>query len=438
MISLVKLIQNVCLNEAVEGSEVISHLPHVGETLYTGNSTSGVEHLSNALKVLTGKKSQGTLSQKVDGKVSILFGKDNGRSYVQYKGAGGKKLYSEDEIHQHIAETGKDYLRDSFLAGFQAAQHSSIENNHTYQADALVHHDDESVKGNIIHYKKPTSSVRATLAVHSKLDTTTHKKLESIPNVDFLNSDTLHVPNLSMTSKSHNLSSEDASAIKHNIDSAKKLINDKVVSNISQQIAEHRDEKNPEGNVGHRHAHFVSFANKVQAGKYSRTSDDLLNWTKSEIEKSKGLAKTRLENHYNFIQNNKGSIDKLFELHNHVDSARNRIINALNKSNPDLQPIDPDTGETNYNYSEGFVSHIPGHGTVKFVPTEFTRRNNENKDRFKKQVKEEMSVGAGGIAGIGGPEDIAVPIKAQKNYTRKNKRSKKIVESFLKSKNFMI
>jgi hypothetical protein len=438
MITIVELIQKVYLGEAVEGSEVISHLPHVGETLYTGKSKSGIEHLANALKVLTGKKSEGTISQKVDGKVSILFGKENGRAYVQYKGTGGPKLYSEDEIHKHIAETGKDYLRDSFLAGFQAAQHSGIKRNHTYQADALVHHDEESVKGNIIHYRKPTSSVRATLAVHSKLDTKTHKKLESIPDVDFLNSDTLHVPNLSMNSKTHTPSPEDVTAIHHHIESAKKLMNDKVVSHIANQIAEHRDEKNPEGSIGHRHLHFVSFANKVQAGKYNRSSDDLLNWTKAEMDKSKGLAKTRLENHYNFIEKNKGAIDKLFELHNHVDSARNHVINALNKSNPDLEPIDPDTGHTNYNYSEGFVSHIPGHGTVKFVPTEFTRRNNENKDRFKQQVKEEMSVGGGGVSGIRGPEDVAVPVDAQKRYTRKNKKARqKITEKFLNSNDLM-
>lgn len=438
MIHIIELIRKINLHEAAEGSEVISHLPHVGETLYTGEGDSGIAHLSQALKVIQGKPVEGTLSQKVDGKVSILFGKENGNAYVQYKGSGAKKLFSEDEIHQHIADTGKHYLKDSFLAGFEAAQHSKIGKNHTYQADALVHHDDTSVKGNILHYNKPSPSVKATLAVHSLLNTKTQKKLESIPNVDFLNSDTLHVPNLSMITKKHNPSPENVEAIKYHIDSAKSISKDKDVKEIAAKIANHRDEKNPDGNVGHRHQHFVSFSNKVQAGRFNRTSDDMLSWTKSQIDNSKGLAKTRLEGHHAFIQEHKDAIDKLFQMHNHVDAARDNVIHALNASNPELEPIDPDTGKVNHNYSEGFVSHIEGHGTIKFVPTEFTRRNNENKDRFK-QVKEEMAVGTGaGLAGLGGPEDVAVPVAAQKRYTKKGPmRRRKMVEQFLDFNNLM-
>jgi len=437
MINIPKLIQKIYIEEAKEGSEVISHLPNVGETLYTGRPQTAINHLSHGLKTLQGKNIAGTLSQKVDGKVSILFGKENGNPYVQYKGSGAKKLFSVDEIKQHTIDTGKHYLEDSFLAGFEAAQHPKIDENHTYQADVMVHHDEKSVKGNIIHYRKPSTTTNATLAVHSKLDTNTQKKISSIPDVDFLNSETLHVPNLSMKSKIHRPEPEDIGKIQGHINLAKELLTDKDVSRVAKEIGEHKDEKNPEGNVGHRHAHFVSFANKVQAGRYSRSVDDLLTWTNESIEASKGLAKSRLEGHKKYIETNKDAIEKLLQAHSEVDNARNHIITVLNRSKPNLEPIDPDTGHTNYNYSEGFVSSLPGaDGTVKFVPTEFTRRNNENKERFK-QVKEEMSVGAGGIAGIGGPEDVAVPVKAQTVYRRKNKR-KQIVMKFLDSKNFMV
>lgn len=441
MINIPKLIQKIYIEEAKEGSEVISHLPHVGETLYTGRPQTAINHLSHGLKTLQGKNIAGTLSQKVDGKVSILFGKENGRSYVQYKGAGAKKLFSIDEIKQHTMDTGKDYLEDSFLAGFEAAQHPKIGENHTYQADAMIHHDDSSVRGNIIHYRKPSPSVKATLAVHSKLDTASHKKISSIPDVDFLNSDTLHVPNLSMKSKIHRPEKGDIEKIQGHINSAKELLSDKDVSRVANEIGSHRDEKNPEGNIGHRHAHFVAFANKVQAGRYSRSIDDLLKWTNDSIENSKGISKTRLEGHRDYIIKNKDTIGKLLQAHSEVDNARNHIITVLNRSNPDLEPIDPDTGHTNYNYSEGFVSSLPGtDGTVKFVPSEFTRRNNENKERFK-QIKEEMAIGSGaGLAGLGGPKDVAVPVEAQKRYTRSGpmRRKRKIVDSFLHSKNFMI
>jgi hypothetical protein len=61
----------------------------------------------------------------------------------------------------------------------------------------------------------------------------------------------------------------------------------------------------------------------------------------------------------------------------------------------------------------------------------------EPKQKKVKKLKEEMSVGAGGIAGLGGPEDVAVPVSAQKRYTKKGPLRRKIVESFLNSNNLM-
>ena len=56
-----------------------------------------------------------------------------------------------------------------------------------------------------------------------------------------------------MISKEHNPSLEDVEAIQNHIASAKSISKDKDVARLSKQISQHRDEKNPDGNVGHRH-----------------------------------------------------------------------------------------------------------------------------------------------------------------------------------------
>ena len=59
---------------------------------------------------------------------------------------------------------------------------------------------------------------------------------------------------------------------------------------------------------------------------------------------------------------------------------------------------------------------------------------------IKSRVDEEMAVGTGaGLAGLGGPKDVAVPVEAQKRYTRSGpmRRKRKIAESFLNSQNLM-
>ena len=62
--------------------EAISHLPHVGELLYTGDPYGSLKHLNATHQRLKGKGVQGhNLSYKADGKVSIVFGKRNGIPY---------------------------------------------------------------------------------------------------------------------------------------------------------------------------------------------------------------------------------------------------------------------------------------------------------------------------------------------------------------------
>lgn len=84
-------------NEAVN-----KHTSHLEDLLFEKGYKGYLEainNLYNAYKILSGNKSNFSLSEKIDGSISILFGRDqeSGKSFVSYKG-GSKKAKSNKEI----------------------------------------------------------------------------------------------------------------------------------------------------------------------------------------------------------------------------------------------------------------------------------------------------------------------------------------------------
>jgi hypothetical protein len=358
--------------------EAISHLPHIGELLYTGNPNNTIKHLEATHEMLKGNRQQGhNLSYKADGKVSIVFGKRNGNPFVKYKGSGSPELYSEDQIHSHINQTGKMHLLQPFLYGLKAAQHSNIKHNHSYQGDVMVPAEDSPhLMGNIIKYNKPHHSVSHAIAVHTHIDTGTGKKIASNPDVSFLETPGTHFPKLDLSTKKFNISPDESKHISHHIEQAKKILSDADVAYVANEIGQHRD---PTNKTGHRHLHMVSFSNKVQAGKQKRDIGSLMNWTKEGIDATKGKQQERIKGHLDYIHRNRHAITKLLAAHDHIDAARSKMVDIIHKD-PNL-PMTPQGGHSE---GEGFVSELPDIGQVKLVPTSFTERNNLNKERFKK------------------------------------------------------
>lgn len=366
------------LKEEDASLEAIHHLPHVGELLYTANTDHVIKHLEATHDMLTGKKqSNHNLSYKADGKVSIVFGKRNNVPFVKYKGSGSPALQSEQEIHNHIEETGKTHLLQPFLYGFQAASHPKVGKHSSYQGDVMIPSEDNStVDGNIVKYKKPRDSVTHAIAVHTHIDTQTGKKIAANPDVSFLETTGSHFPNLNLSNRKFDISKDESAEIAGHIGSAKKILADSAVSDISNEIAKHRD---PTNKMGHRHLHFIKFSNAVQRGSSARSVESMKEWTQEKITVTKGKEQERLKGHLDFIHHNGNNISKLFAAHNHVDAARSSIVDIIHKL-PDL-PMTPQGGHSE---GEGFVSEIPDAGQVKFVPTSFTIRNNQNKERFQR------------------------------------------------------
>lgn len=440
MRTIADLFKNIMIVEGSEStSESIGHLPHVVEASLHGNHESTIAHLENAFDIIRGKKGiEGSnLSQKADGKVSILFGKKNGVPFVKYKGSGAKPLTSVEAIKQHTKDTGKDYLEDSFMMGLKAASHPSIEHNTSYQADTMIDHASDSVRGNIIKYKKPANTTKSILAVHTKFENGVDTK-SGAPDLSHVDTGEMHFPNLSMKGKNYSPTQEESSAIKENISKAKKIFNDPAVAKVMKQIASHKSESK----TGHRHMFFREFNNKFQNGEASeRSVSELMKFAGKKLEKTTNKKeKERILGHIKYVTANTKHISKMLQAHSHVDAARDHIIKVLNRANPELKPLDPETGEVNYNFSEGFVSDIPGHGQVKFVPKEFSVRNRAE-SAARKVVREDagmMTASSGAISGMGynlggpAPDDVAVaPLSSRKP----NPLRKKLVRKFLGSVN---
>jgi hypothetical protein len=421
MISITNILNKISLNESIQ---VIKHLEHHGEKLYTGNPDATIKHLRATANFLAGTPEVGhNLSYKVDGSVSIVFGKHGGRPFVKYKGEGSPHLYSQKEVDEATKE--KPYLKAPFTVGLKAANHPSIGEHTGYQADIALESAPTTFKGNLITYMKPDNKKKHAIAVHTQLNTDTGEKTGSNPDVSFLETKEAHFPHLSLNRKSFDMKSDELEQLRHHISMSETLLKDPKVANLASNIASHVD---PTNKTGHRHLIFKQFTNAVQRGEVQeRSVENLKTWLEGKIEKTKGSAdKARMQGHLSFISQHPIALQNLLKAHDHADLARDIIVDVLHR-NENL-PMTPEGG---HSQGEGFVSELPGHGQVKFIPQTFTSANVAQKEKFKKaakDIKEEMAVGGGGVAGIGintstgepNKDEVKVSKAAQYNYTQAN------------------
>ena len=152
------------------------------------------------------------------------------------------------------------------------------------------------------------------------------------------------------------------------------------------EISSHVD---PTNKLGSRSSFLVKFSNAVQRGSHSRTLEGFQKFGNEQIEKSKGNAdKLRIKAHLDSFAGRESTLQKIFDAHDSLDSARSIITNHISSGNLSLTPV---TGEAH----EGFVSELPG-SMVKFVPSEFSKQNSEQIEKFKRRpnplppIKEEV------------------------------------------------
>ena len=371
-------------------SAVTGHLSHIGELMYTGSPDVALGHLNATHDMLTGNpRPDHKLSIKADGTMSVIFGKKEGVPFVRYaKTANPDSVFqTEQQIIDFATTNNKPHYIKPLTASLRAAQNPKIERNHSFQADAIIDNTEiGSLKGNMVSYKKPSDDTRSILAVHGRFHSVTGAKIESNPDVSFLNTQEQHFPRLGLTNLP-SLSPENSLTLKEHISKAQTTLEDESVRSMLGEISSHVD---PTNKLGSRSLFFVKFSNAVQRGDHSRTLEGFQKFGNEQIKKPNigNADKLRIKAHLDSFAGRESTLQKIFDAHNSLDSARSIITNHISSGNLSLTPV---TGEAH----EGFVSELPG-SMVKFVPSEFSKQNSEQIEKFKRRpnplppIKEEV------------------------------------------------
>jgi hypothetical protein len=449
MISITELFQKVVLVEENK-KEGILHLPHLVEKAIIGKPNEVLLHLHDLSNWIQNKPTQGSLTIKVDGKVSTKGGKDDtGRPFAMYKGSGKQNvpLYSHKEIEEWSTKNGKPHLKDSLSLTLDAASHPNLESGTLFQADTLLKHSPTTFKGNIIEYENPKSRLshlkdnrKGALAIHTFI-----KDGQTIPapNLSHLSTDKILIPSLSMDHIQRQGTLEEINKLNHHMSEIQKIFDDPEVARVTKAIARHRDTTNKNG---HRYIFLKEFNNAFQRGEYGdkRSVDSLMIHATKKLTNATQTQKDRILGHIKYFTTRKGTssnilaIHSMLQGHDHIDAARDIITQIAHRTKPDLKPIDPKTGKVNYNMGEGLVHVLPGLDPIKLVPREFTMRNTAESEAIKKKPILEnegmvMTASGGGISGMGynlggpAPDDVAVAPLAQ----RKRKVKQGIIRKLL-------
>lgn len=361
-------------------AEVTGHLPHVGELIYHGMGNTAIEHLKATHKRLRGKKTKGHhLSYKADGSISVVFGKHQGRPFVNYK-TSPTSFYSEQEIENYAKEMGKPHIVEPFKTALRAASHEGIQHNRSYQADIILRSGNE-MKGNLLKYKPPKPTTKGIFAVHAEIDTDSGKKISSNPNLSGLSSDDYEFPHLSMNERKFKLDRKTSRRLGTRIKRAERILSDKGVSEFLDQVAKHED---PSSKQGARRFHFKRFGQAVQEKRFPRNIKGFVAFSKAEMAKTTNKKHAaRLGEHLAFGLRHKDMLSKTLRAHENIDRARQTIYDATTSEGTPMQAVEGGS-------HEGTVSELEGKGMVKFVPSSFTVANVGQKGKFKKDKKKKL------------------------------------------------
>jgi len=357
--------------------EVTGHLPHIGELPWVGQGNTAIEHLEATHKRLKGEPTEGhNFSYKFDGGVSVVLGKHQGRAFVHHK-TSKNVFYSDKEIDDYVASTGKTYLEKPFKAALRAASHEKIAHNRSYQADVALKSGSE-IKGNLLSYKPAKPTTQGVFAVHSEIDSDTGKKISSNPNVSHLSTHEYEFPHLSLNEKPYKIDRKTSKKLGTHIQKAKRILGDKETSAFFEDVSKHED---PSSKMGARSIHFRKFGQAVQEKKFVRNVRGFIAFSKAALVKEKNKKQAaRIRAHMEYGIKNKKALAKALRAHEHIDRARQIIFD---ESTRDHSPVTP----VKNGMHEGTVSELKGRGMVKYVPSSFTTANVAQKGKFDKKKK---------------------------------------------------
>lgn len=384
------------LLESADESQ-LSHLYHNEEHIFN-HGKDGYDHAHANLKAvhdsLSGHKVPGLkVTQKIDGSPSIIAGYHpvNKKFFVATKSAFNK----EPKINYSHEDIDKNH---GHALGLVSKLKSAIEHlpkvmptSGIYQGDVIHTHEDKvhsehgvSFKPNTINYTVSKNHPDHPKVVNSKFGVAFHTKYEGIPDSDH------HIGGMHATfDVKHNKFGSHADVhllspeVNHTkvpySDSHKKAVADHL--DAADRIHKHISPGDYDA-VSH-HADYVRkyFNAKVRDGGIPNV-DDYHSYThngmkaaSSKMKSAKGKAARDAEaaTFDNHVKLNRGSFEKVFNAHDHLQHAKDAIVHALS-SNPEYghsvngKEVKP----------EGFVAIRGGRPTKLVDRKEFSRLNFEN------------------------------------------------------------
>ena len=335
------------LTEAVTGEEKLTHLEHAEDHPINAGE-DGTRHALNTLhqthQLLSGQKSDATVSTKLDGSPSIVFGTnpDNGRFFVASKSAFNatpKLNYTPEDVERNHGHAPG--LVSKLKAALQHLPKVAPKQG-VYQGDFMYHKDDGDVREhegsyhftpNTISYSTKKGSAEGQKIAKSKIGVAVHtaysgsslQGMKAEYNADlsgFREHDDVHLisPKIDHTKVRYPKAKQDE--FKQHMQAAMDTV-------TKLKKYDHLD--------GHD-IHLKTYINSTVRDGTTPTVDGYKEHIRKHFQKKADGLKTdagkagqmqKLQDHHAHIDKHSDKFANTLELHKHLQNAKNVLVNAL-------------------------------------------------------------------------------------------------------------
>ena len=368
-------------------TEKLKHLEHL-EDHPINVGAAGFDHAVNTLnevhKAVTGKPSKATITTKYDGSPSIVFGHhpETGKFFVATKSAFNKnpKLnYTPEDIEKNHGHAPGlvSKLKDALENLPKTAPSKGV-----YQGDLMYSGDDvKEHEGklhftpNTITYSTPTNSKQGRRIAKSKLGVVVHTQYKG-NNLDDMKA--TFAPSLKTFTKH-----EDVNVINPQSSGNAKLTSDqnKTYHSELEKAKELNEDHNYDHLEGHRE-HVSTYINQTIRNGTTPSVEGLRSHVEKryqaqedKLKSEKGKQKIREAKAaaLNHIDSNKDAFSRTFQIHHHLQNAKNTLVSAL------------DSGQEFEHSIGGKATGPEGHvAIVDGKPTKFVNRHVFSQANFLK------------------------------------------------------
>lgn len=401
------------LKHATHLEDLALHLGHDGVH-------AAASHLEDLDKMLRGKKAKAKVSVKYDGAPSFVAGHhpETGQFFVASKSAFNKnpKLnFTDEDIernHGHAPGLAKKLK--------QLLKHlpKVMPKKGVYQGDGMytaddVHHEDGKYHftPNTTQYSaannspegKKIKSAKIGVVFHTKYEGKTLDDMEATPNVDrenFKHHPDVHNIDPSIDVSRTNYTPEKQRQYQNSVENARR-----AYGTIDPNFFEH-----VKGHEATIESHINDMVRKGKKPSTQGLIEHLTTKMKKDVDSVKtAAAKKRKQDEYaqiiNKVSGNKKDFDKFFEMHGHLQKAKNAFIDAMNSSPPFEHRVNGELSGP-----EGFVSSRGGQiaKLVSREPGGFAQKNLTGAGKIhqaKQAAKQEQQPAAQPQAAKSKPEE---------------------------------